>query len=436
MFVQVFGDNAENTTDADLVTAVEFDHTGDYLATGDRGGRVVVFQRNPHVSRKASKRLPQEYEWQVYHQFQSHEQEFDCLKSLEIEEKINCISWCQPVSGQQMLLTSNDKTIKLWKVGSRKAPQFGNKISTIKDGKLSMRKSLISDGGNGGGNDGYSAIAASSKHVFSNAHSYNINSICLNSDGDTFLSADDLRINWWNKEITDTCFNIVDIKPSNMEELTEVITSARFHPTHCNILLYSSSRGSIKIADTRQSALCDHNCKVFEEPADPSLKSFFSELVASISDARFSLDGRYVFSRDYLTVKIWDVAMEKSPVKVIPINNRIKGMLCELYESDSIFDKFEVTVSKSGDRMLTGSYGNQFSVWDKDGTAATIDLNTAFSPVHGRNGNGNGYGYGSSDRGDQQSEIDFDRKILHCSWNPATDTVALAAQSRLYIYNV
>jgi hypothetical protein len=34
---------------ADIISAVEFDHTGDYLATGDRGGRVVLFERNEGV---------------------------------------------------------------------------------------------------------------------------------------------------------------------------------------------------------------------------------------------------------------------------------------------------------------------------------------------------------------------------------------------------
>jgi hypothetical protein len=37
----------------------------------------------------------------------------------------------------------------------------------------------------------------------------------------------------------------------------EVITSAEFHPTHCNTLAYSSSKGSIRLVDLRQSALCD-----------------------------------------------------------------------------------------------------------------------------------------------------------------------------------
>jgi hypothetical protein len=30
---------------ADLLTTVEFDETGTYLATGDRGGRVVIFEK-------------------------------------------------------------------------------------------------------------------------------------------------------------------------------------------------------------------------------------------------------------------------------------------------------------------------------------------------------------------------------------------------------
>ena len=42
-------------------------------------------------------------------------------------------------------------------------------------------------------------------------------------------------------------------------------------------------------------------CVVFEEPEDPSSRSFFTEIVASISDVKFSRNGRYVLSRDYLT---------------------------------------------------------------------------------------------------------------------------------------
>lgn len=46
-----------------------------------------------------------------------------------------------------------------------------------------------------------------------------------------------------------------------MEELTEVITSAEFHPKHCNQFVYSISKGSIRLCDMRESALCDQHAK-------------------------------------------------------------------------------------------------------------------------------------------------------------------------------
>jgi serine/threonine-protein phosphatase 2A regulatory subunit B len=65
-------------------------------------------------------------------------------------------------------------------------------------------------------------LASRAKRVYANAHTYHINSISVNSDQATFLSADDLRINLWDLEVTNRSFNIVDIKPANMEDLTEV----------------------------------------------------------------------------------------------------------------------------------------------------------------------------------------------------------------------
>ena len=39
-----------NSCIADIISTVEFDHTGNYLATGDKGGRVVLFERNETVT--------------------------------------------------------------------------------------------------------------------------------------------------------------------------------------------------------------------------------------------------------------------------------------------------------------------------------------------------------------------------------------------------
>ena len=104
-------------------------------------------------------------------------------------------------------------------------------------------------------------VAAVPRRNYANAHAYHINSISVNSDGETFISSDDLRINLWNLNIQDQSFNIVDIKPTNMEELTEVITAAEFHPQSCNWFMYASSKGTIKLADMRENALCDQHAK-------------------------------------------------------------------------------------------------------------------------------------------------------------------------------
>ena len=152
-----------------------------------------------------------------------------------------------------------------------------------------------------------------------------------------------------------------------MEELTEVITSSEFHPIHCNLFMYSSSKSNIKLADMRDAALCDRHAKSrslirrpaqttnltstlcfhpgFEEEEDPTNRSFFSEIISSISDVKFSHDGRYILSRDYLSLKIWDINMDSRPVKTIPIHDHLRGKLCDLYENDCIFDKFECTWS-------------------------------------------------------------------------------------------
>ena len=83
-------------------------------------------------------------------------------------------------------------------------------------------------------------------------------------------------------------------------------------------------------------------------PEELSTKSFFSEITTSISDLKFSKDGRYMVTRDYLSLKVWDVNMETMPVYTFPVHEHLKPKLCDLYDNDSIFDKFDCTFSGDG----------------------------------------------------------------------------------------
>lgn len=136
-------------------------------------------------------------------------------------------------------------------VGGGGPPQLNPNISFLDSASLKLPRLTHHD----------TVVAAVPRRTYANAHAYHINSISVNSDGETFISSDDLRINLWNLNIQDQSFNIVDIKPANMEELTEVITAAEFHPQSCNWFMYASSKGTIKLADMRASALCDQHAK-------------------------------------------------------------------------------------------------------------------------------------------------------------------------------
>ena len=68
------------------------------------------------------------------------------------------------------------------------------------------------------------------RSFYRNAHEYHINSLSLSCDGENFISADDLRINIWNVEDNTSVYNVLDIKPTNIDDLEEVISHAEFHP--------------------------------------------------------------------------------------------------------------------------------------------------------------------------------------------------------------
>ena len=55
------------------------------------------------------------------------------------------------------------------------------------------------------------SVEAMPRRIFANAHTYHINSISVNSDDCTYLSADDLRVNVWHLEITDQSFSILSM---------------------------------------------------------------------------------------------------------------------------------------------------------------------------------------------------------------------------------
>jgi serine/threonine-protein phosphatase 2A regulatory subunit B len=136
-----------------------------------------------------------------------------------MEGKINQIKFCHPVGNNNFILSTNgkpifsvfllllilryiqDKTIKLWKIGP-KLKYLSSSLSHYNQFKEIVFPAVDNDI-----NNETELLHATTKRIFANAHAYHINSLALNSDTETFISADDLRINLWKLENSDTAFS-------------------------------------------------------------------------------------------------------------------------------------------------------------------------------------------------------------------------------------
>jgi serine/threonine-protein phosphatase 2A regulatory subunit B len=152
--------------------------------------------------------------------------------------------------------------------------------------------------------------------------------------------------------------------------------------------------------------------------------------------------------------------MERQPIKTIPIHEHLRPRLCDTYENDSIFDKFEVVFSGDAKNVMTGSYNNNFMIYPSDPDKDTevvlqadksafkakkvgipTPMNSATSPTgtgskksSSRAGSPAAVGPGQRMRKETDADqIDFNKKILHMSWHPFEDSIAIAATNNVSI---
>jgi serine/threonine-protein phosphatase 2A regulatory subunit B len=109
---------------------------------------------------------------------------------------------------------------------------------------------------------------------------------------------------------------------------------------------------------------------------DPSRKHFFTDIINSVSSAKYDpLDENLIYSRDYLAMHIWDVRNTKMPCRTYNVNDYLEKKLCDLYENESVFDRFSMQVSNVSKLVLTGSYNGSIHVIDTvNNSNTTIDI--------------------------------------------------------------
>jgi hypothetical protein len=78
------------------------------------------------------------------------------------------------------------------------------------------------------------------------------------------------------------------------------------------------------------------------------------EVLSSVSKLAFSPDGRRLLTRDFMTLKVWDLAMPATPLLTLPVHEQLRPRLEELYGNGMLFDKHECAWSAQGRCALLG----------------------------------------------------------------------------------
>jgi len=165
-----------------------------------------------------------------------------------------------------------------------------------------------------------------------------------------------------------------------------------------------------------------------EDKENTGQKNFFTDIVASISDLTYTKNGRYIFSRDFLNVKIWDVNMTNKPVQTVAIFEPLKSKLCELYENEGIFEKFSISSCPNSNYFMTGLFNSNFHISDRNGEhnlqfELNFDKKTICKPIPKKFYEPLGAKY------------DYQRKVLKGTWHPHEDFVAMACLNCLYFFH-
>ncbi|VEL30661.1 unnamed protein product [Protopolystoma xenopodis] len=241
-----------------------------------------------------------------------------------------------------------ERTIKLWRLSEVPVQEVSNMNFPTQSG---CRKKVVIRSSSDIRVPAYSneaqatIVRMSNKHTYTRGHGFSITDIAPCADMEYFLSADPLRINLWNLHVHDESFNVVDLMPPRMEDISHLITGLVCANRSPSLFAYSTNRGSIRLCDTRSSALCDRPILTFDSLAadEPSLLTLLINSISSISFGNTS--DRFVFARDYLNVKVWDIQMPSCPMEVYPIQAHLRSHLSVIYDAELIFDDFKLAIS-------------------------------------------------------------------------------------------
>jgi len=362
-------------------TSLAFDPTGSKLAVGTNNGDIIFLSLDQNEAELAVS---------VKGQINAFEPKFNPLVPNSDAKAICAVKWFPFTKCSPSILVSNSNTIKLFRVIENSETITGKLLGTFPDRHLE----------------------------------FSIHSVSFNSDGETFLSADDLKVYLWNIQHQDAIC-VLDLQPEDMNDLEDAIVCTTFHPTNCNLINYGMSSGAVRMSDLREGLKCSPvPTKVFEATNDPLRAfgwiSYFEGSATRSCGLEWSRDGKYLASREYLQVKVWDIRKTNQPVNLWDVGSHLHNKLPDLIEDDLVLDRFNCSWSHSR-HIVSGGYNNQFYFFNtQNGVKTTHSLST----------------YSSLIEPIDISAYPYSNSTLRMSeWHPKQNIVALASKQNIFLFN-
>lgn len=504
-------DRTMQAEDFDHISALQFDEEGRFLATGDHSGNIVVLENDGPGKNGAAAHFA------FFNEFSSHYKDYNFSKGEQVDPRIADLKFGPSTNDSVFLLATSDTEIKLWRIQDqeqynivnwnfqpsqpidddyfnesmpeiRRQEPFRARPSPLDFAmqrakpaikKLKIPTKVVTE---------VAKVCYLRRSYSTTCHDHSITSIDVTADKLNFLSADFFTVNLWDFFVGEKSYNLIDRIPSDPTQLNELINSMNAHPTESNQFLYTTSSGNIHICDMRTSSNSELPAHMLSHrPPDQGEHSqrrsvedegadFLEDVVCTVSDAKFSKGGKFIISRDYMSVRIWDVTMPRDPVETIFVHEYLRDKVYDLYSNEYVLDAFQLGMSSRGD-VVTGSYGNYFHILDFGAMKDTFIQAGAHGhkvapleslrnqqmalPVYdgGRsqsklNSFANFFTGGRKKRKQQEElsrldsmlneelyphnipveKIDFSKKMINCAWHPGTNTVAVAGENNVFVY--
>lgn len=336
--IAAFGDQIPLTQfkPSDRIHILSFSHNGAFVASGDEGGRVVVFS----VSAVPNHRTRVQLACQIH----AHQSEFDFFRSELSEPKITSMKWLPIESPTPMLLTCNAHDAKLWRLDAQETPNWlpskGDTLDTfVPPTAGSVQKKYC----------------GKCVRTFTDIRTEYLVDLQVLSDQRSFLMVDVDGVKLWDMERDVPSVTLCHVGSND----PEIITSA-VDPAIPFAFLVADDNGECRILDMRQQS----------EDLTPSIKVQTAKFgtiknaegAESVGSVSFTGEGTNFIVRTFFDVQKWDIRQTSKPVEVMNVHEyptRMKWLISEGYTKE----QFRTAVMPNGN-VVTGTYGIEFLSWD------------------------------------------------------------------------